>query len=136
MGKYQRTKGHNFERWVARSFRHIFPAAKRGLQSRNGGKEAADVEIPFFHVECKVGARPNVFAAISQARQDILKSNVVTRVPLAIIKKDRHTPIAVMDFSTLLLLLKELSKYVDLMGLKPNEPFPIVSAEDQEPVKE
>ena len=64
-GKASRTKGHTFERWVAAEMRKIMPgeSIKRGLQSRGGGAEEADVEMPYFHIECKVGKLPNPRAA-------------------------------------------------------------------------
>jgi hypothetical protein len=52
MGKYQRTKGHNFERLVAKMFRRWWPEARRGYQYRDGA-EAPDVVGTPFWVECK-----------------------------------------------------------------------------------
>jgi len=85
MGKSQRTKGHNFERWVARELRAIYGAdVCRGLQSFSG-KAAPDVNgVPDMWIECKVGARPNIRAALLQAEQA-----TDGRTPVAICKFDR-----------------------------------------------
>lgn len=68
MGSYQRRKGHNYEREVARKLRELLPDAdvRRGRQTRRGDDEA-DVEGTPFWIECKVGAAPNVWAALKQA---------------------------------------------------------------------
>lgn len=92
-----RTKGHNFERWVANRLRAVFNGRtiQRGLQTRHGnGETVPDVECPVFWVECKVGARPSPRAALAQAMRDAAKG----RSPVAIIKDDRQKPFVVMDF--------------------------------------
>lgn len=104
MGKYQRTKGHNFERETAKQFRELFPEAKRGFQTRGGGKEAADVEIPFFHIECKVGKRPNPLAAYKQASED-----ATNKIPVAIIKRDREKALVVFELDVFIKILTLLS---------------------------
>ena len=70
MGARSRTKGKVGEREVAALLRRIWPDAKRGLQSRGGGAEVPDVDVPCFHVEVKRQARPNVAAAVRQAEAD------------------------------------------------------------------
>lgn len=66
----QRAKGHAFERKVANDLKAIFPGAKRGLQTRGGGKEQCDVEGTPYHIECKHGAKVDVRAALLQATSD------------------------------------------------------------------
>jgi len=83
MGKSQRTKGHAFERQIAKKLRQFFPDAKRGFQTRGGGKEAADIINTPFHVECKVGKSHSIEAAITQAEDD-----TDGKPPLAITKRD------------------------------------------------
>lgn len=68
MGKSERTKGHNFEREIAAAVRPYFPNACRGLQYRDGA-DAPDVENTPYHFECKVGKRPNIKAAMQQAKE-------------------------------------------------------------------
>lgn len=70
MGKASRDKGKRGEREVAQRLRALFPDARRGIQSRGGGAEAADVVVPFVHVEVKIGARPSPLAALDQAVAD------------------------------------------------------------------
>jgi len=100
MGSAQRTKGHNWEREVAIRLRDLWPNAKRGIQTRDGG-EALDVEGTPFAVECKVGARPNIQAAIDQAIATGDK-----RPPVVISKKDRHVPLVTMLLDDWLVLAK------------------------------
>lgn len=53
-GGRSRTKGHNYERFIARWYRSIGLKARRGLQTRDGS-EAADVQVEGLnvHIECK-----------------------------------------------------------------------------------
>ncbi len=94
-GKASRRKGHDFERDIANRLREVMPGAdiKRGLQSRGGGAEEADVVCPYFHVECKVGKLPNPRAALAQAVRDAKPG----KVPVAIVKDDRQPPFVVMQ---------------------------------------
>jgi Holliday junction resolvase len=113
MGKSQRTKGHNFEREVAMAFRNALGLSseqvKRGLsQPRGGTAEEPDVvlppELPMW-IECKVGQRPNLLAAMEQARKAIAAAKS-DKVPLAVCKKDRSTAVVVMELDAFLELLK------------------------------
>jgi len=68
---YQRTKGLRFERELCRRLRDLYGGGvKRSIQSRAGGKEGCDVEGTPWRIEAKVGARPNLRAALLQAEQD------------------------------------------------------------------
>ena len=67
-GRRSRNKGKVWEREVANLFKEFWEDARRGFQSRAGDDEA-DVEDTPFWVECKVGARPNVFGAFDQAEK-------------------------------------------------------------------
>lgn len=93
MSSYQRTKGHNFERWVARQLRPIFPGAERGFQTRGGTAEETDIQGTPFAIECKVGAQPNIRAAMKQ---------VQTAKPdgkhVVISKRDREEVLVTMKF--------------------------------------
>jgi hypothetical protein len=70
MGARSRTKGKVGEREVANRLKAIFPDAKRGIQSRGGGAEIADVIVPHLHVEVKRQRLPNPVAALAQAVAD------------------------------------------------------------------
>ena len=116
-GAGARRKGHQWERDVAGMFREAMPGTPvfRGFQHRGGG-EAADVENPFFHVECKVGKKHNPRAALAQAQRD----NRGQKTPIAVIKDDQERPgvpantfvvIGLLDF---LEILEEWYKHVDV----------------------
>jgi hypothetical protein len=107
MGKSQRTKGHNWERELAKRFREAMPGcdARRGLsQARGGGAEEADVVIPWFHIEAKVGKKPPVRAALEQAKADC----AAEKTPIAVIKEDRKEPFVVLSLEAFLLLIGDL----------------------------
>tara|TARA_B100000809_G_scaffold251621_1_gene285309 strand:- start:1728 stop:2060 length:333 start_codon:yes stop_codon:yes gene_type:complete len=94
MGKMQRDKGAGWERDVARRLRDVMPGcdAKRGFQTRGGAAECADVTAGPLHIECKVGKRPPVRAALLTATTTCPKG----MIPVAVIKEDRKPPYVVL----------------------------------------
>lgn len=115
-GRSSRTKGHAFERHIAKDLRESFPDylsdSKRGLQNRNHEDEVADVEIPVFFIECKRHKSTNIKAALLQAAES--KSSDDDRIPLSICKDDRKPTIVSMyydDFKKILpFILKGMIK--------------------------
>lgn len=101
MSKSQRTKGHSWERKVASELRDLFPDARRGYQTRGGTSEAPDVDGTPWFIECKVGKRPNIRAAMEQAT-----TNTDGRPCLVVTKRDREEPLATMKWSDFLYLLR------------------------------
>lgn len=87
-GRGARIKGATFERQLAKYFTDNSPLeAKRGIgQTRNGGAEVSDVDMPIIHVEAKRHKRCNIKAALKQAIED---ANVNGKIPVAITKDDR-----------------------------------------------
>ena len=105
MGKLSRTKGHRWERDLVHLFRDAMGGAviKHGFQSRHGG-DAADVDMPVFWLEAKVGKKPNIRAALAHATSAAVGSN---RTPLAVVKEDRQAPIAAMYLEDFLLFVRQ-----------------------------
>lgn len=104
MSKSQRTKGHSWEREVARRFREIgFSEAKRGLQTRGGAAECPDVHAGPFDVECKVGKRPPIRQALDTATEHARRG----QIGIAVIKEDRKPPFVVIGLDDFLDLVQE-----------------------------
>jgi hypothetical protein len=91
MSAYERRKGHDWEREVARRLRPIFDKAHRGIQSRDGD-EAGDVVIPRFHLECKCGGTHSIGSAMKQATADAKPG----LWPAVVSKRDRQEPTVTM----------------------------------------
>ena len=108
-GASSRRKGHSFEREIARLFRGLFPQARRGIQTRDGGGEAADVVIPFFHLELKRQIRCNIKAALRQAAEECSAG----KVPVAICRDDYEAATVTMRLDDFMDLVKE-AKFKDL----------------------
>lgn len=87
-GRGARIKGATFERQLAKYFtENTLLEAKRGIgQTRNGGAEISDVDMPIIHIEAKRHKRCNIKAALKQAIED---ANVNGKIPVAITKDDR-----------------------------------------------
>ncbi len=100
-----RRKGHSWEREVVRRVREALPGTdvRRGLQYRDGA-DAPDVDVEGWHIECKVGARPNARAALEQAERDAKPG----RVPVAVIKHDREPAYVVMRLDAWLGMLRRV----------------------------
>tara|TARA_Y100000114_G_C11536782_1_gene220669 strand:- start:7 stop:402 length:396 start_codon:yes stop_codon:yes gene_type:complete len=106
MGKYSRDKGARFERAVAKGLRVVF--GERTIRSSGqcfSGDTRADVDCPEIWVECKVGKRPNIKAALEQAEEARAGARS-DKVPVAVCKWDREEPIASMRFEDFVNLLK------------------------------
>ena len=106
MGKYQRDKGANFERYVANRLKEVFgPRTTRSSGQCFKGDLRADVDCPKIWVECKVGKRPNIKAALEQAEEAEAGANT-GKTPVAICKWDRQEPIVSMRLDYFMELIK------------------------------
>ncbi len=87
-GRGARIKGAAFERLLAKYFtENTILDAKRGIgQTRTGGSEVSDVDMPIVHVEAKRHKRCNIKAALRQAIGD---ADINGKIPVAITKDDR-----------------------------------------------
>ena len=54
MGKMQRSKGHGYEREIAKAFRELYPGCERYLNDVYGGK-GIDVIAGPYKIQCKRG---------------------------------------------------------------------------------
>lgn len=112
MSKYQRTKGHSFERKTAILFQSLgFKDAKRHLEFQTSeADEGRDLDnTGFFNVQCKVGAQVPV--KIYQALEQIKDSKGKHR--LAVMKRDGKQPIVAMEWDT----FAELTRSMILEGI-------------------
>lgn len=97
-GRRSRAKGAEWEREVARLLVDIYPNVERNIaQARTARREGCDVEGTRWWIECKVGARPNLLAALRQARSD---AGTDGRPPVVVAKPDRCPPVVVLDLET------------------------------------
>lgn len=86
-GRRSRRKGASFERESANMMRALGLEARRNVQARFGGGDGADIETDLpVHFECKVGASPNLWAAMEQAERD---SGTSGREPVVLARRNR-----------------------------------------------
>jgi Holliday junction resolvase len=113
MGKFSRDKGARFEREIANRLKEVFGSrVTRSSGQCFSGDTRADVDCPNLWVECKVGKRPNIKAALEQA-EEARESSESTKTPIAICKWDRDEPIASMRVDTFIEFLKLIYKRKD-----------------------
>jgi len=106
MSKLSRDKGARFERAVANLLKPVF--GKNTTRSSGqcfSGDTRADVDCPELWVECKVGKRPNIKAALEQA-EDAKASNGSDKKCVAVCKWDREAPTATMRLDDFIEILK------------------------------
>jgi hypothetical protein len=99
-GKASRTKGHNFERYIARYLRYLFPDARRGKQYTDGRE--TDVEGTPFRIQCK---RQKDITWGDAKRALVQEENDAaawkdTRPVVAICRADREKAYVIMRLST------------------------------------
>lgn len=106
-GAHSRTKGHSFEREIARQFRENVTGcdAKRGLQYRDGAECCDVVGVSGFHIECKRGSKVNIKGAMRQAVNECEKGNM----PVVVSKDDRAPIYATLLFEDFLEIIEEIS---------------------------
>jgi len=110
-GSGARRKGAQFERDLARLISDKTNIeAKRGLgQTRSGGEEVSDVDMPFIHIEAKRHKKCNIKAAMVQSLSD---SKVNGKIPVAVTKDDRKPILCTMFFED---WIKFLNAYLDTL---------------------
>lgn len=92
-GRSNRRRGHDFERWVAHELRPVFPDAARGFQTRGGTAEETDIKGTPFAFELKVGAQPNIRAAMKQVTEAHPQGT-----PVVVTKRTREEVLVTMRF--------------------------------------
>ena len=104
-GRGARAKGANFERALAKIITNgTGIEARRGLaQTRGGGAEVSDVEMPLVHIEAKRHKRCNIKSAMRQAVND---SEANGKIPVVITKDDRQDILVTMKIDDWLPFLK------------------------------
>jgi len=100
-----RRKGAAFERHVASVLRELYPDAKRGLGQARAGHEVADIAETPWRIECKHGARPDLFGALAQAERDAAHA-ADARPVLVVARKNGGQDVALLRLVDLLALLR------------------------------
>ena len=116
-GLARRRKGQVGEREVAAILRARGIDAKRGWQSRGGGKEEPDVvcELPGFRLEVKRTERLELWGAYAQCERDLDPADDDT-VPLVVFRRNRSKWMCCLAFEDLLDALGYASETLDTMN--------------------
>ena len=94
MGRSQRLKGQRGERHCCDLLRPIYPDVMRSA-NQAGGASMCDVEKTPFHIECKAGKAPGLWAALRQAMRDREAAND-DRPIMLYLRRDRTPAVVVM----------------------------------------
>jgi hypothetical protein len=104
MSALSRRKGAAYERHVAGRLREVYPNAKRGLGQARAGHEVADITATPWRVECKHGARPDLFGALAQAERDAGRA-ADARPVLVVARKNGGQDVVLLRLTDFLALL-------------------------------
>lgn len=102
MGKSERTKGHNFEREVAKAFRQLYPESMRQLEYQIG--LGVDVKAGPFDIQCK---RNKKWCPLSKIKE---VPDSPGRVPLLVTKGDREKTLVAMELDVFLKILEDIGE--------------------------
>lgn len=101
-GKTSRTKGHSFERWIAKQFRSIgCEDARRELEYQEA--RGVDVNAGPFAIQSKAYKDYCPISKINEIQDD-------KKINLLVTKGDRKEPMVVLKFSVFLKLISYLFK--------------------------
>ena len=102
-----RTKGHAFEREVAKALKPIFPLARRQLEYHENDCLGVDIaNTGPYRIQCK---RYKAYAPISKI-EEVKADELMGEVPILVTKADRGPVLAVLPFDELLRLIRFWNK--------------------------
>jgi len=88
----QRTKGHSFERFIAKLLKPFFPQAKRHLEYQMSSCDGYDIDgTTPFKIQCKAYNKIAVYKWLEEIK---INSNN-NEIPLLICKADHKKPIII-----------------------------------------
>lgn len=103
MGKLSRTKGHSFEREIAKLLRHIFPNVKRQLEYQIDDCNGVDLaNTSNLKIQCK---KYKKYVSINKIKE-VDCNRALGDVPILVTAGDREEPMAVLPFDDLITLLE------------------------------
>lgn len=102
MSRLSRTKGHSFERLIAKTLRVVFPGARRQLEYHSKDANGIDLmDTGFYKFQCK---RMRKWASL-QAIEEIKCDELLGEVPVLVTQGDHKRILACMPFEEFLRLL-------------------------------
>jgi len=101
MGKSQRTKGHAWERKIARDLQVIDPTAKRNLEYQEGGTRDIVTRLP-LKIQAKNQKVPKFLEAVREANQDKEDGEM----GLGVVKVTNKGEYAIMTWQDFMMLLR------------------------------
>ena len=101
-GKLSRTKGHSYEREIAKKFRHLYPKSKRMLEYQLEDCNGVDVIAGPFSIQCK---RYKDYAPISKIEEIKAPSQ---QIHALVTKGDRKEDIICLKLRDFLDILEDI----------------------------
>lgn len=102
MSKLSRTKGHGYEREIAKRLRLVFPSARRQLEYNARDANGVDIqETGRYKIQCKRGRK---YASVA-ALKEVICDEALGDVPVLVTKADNERDLVVIPFEEFLDLL-------------------------------
>jgi hypothetical protein len=104
LGKLSRTKGHNFEREIAKLLRLVFPEARRHLEYQDAEANGVDlVNTGNYKIQCKRGQRYACLTAINEVQCD----EFLGEVPILVTKGDNSRTLVCLPIEEFIRLISK-----------------------------
>lgn len=104
MGRMSRTKGHSFERLIAKTLRVVFPEAARQLEYQENQCRGIDLaNTGRYKIQCKRGRKYASFSAIKEIQHD----EMMGEIPVLITQGDREIIMVALPFDEFLRLISQ-----------------------------
>lgn len=102
MSRLSRTKGHSFEREIAKALRGIFPEARRHLENHSADANGVDLmHTGHYRMQLK---RLRKFASLSAIKQ-VTADELMGEVPVLITKGDNERILVALPFEEFVRLI-------------------------------
>lgn len=102
MGKLSRTKGHSFERLIAKALRVVWRECRRHLEYQDAEANGIDlVNTGRYRIQCKRGRKYASFSAIEEIQHD----EMFGEIPVLVTQGDHKRILVALPFEDFLDLI-------------------------------
>ena len=106
-GKRSRTKGHSYERDIAKAFREVYPGANRLLEYQSDCANGVDLRgTGALRIQCKRTANWAPITKIEEVKD-------TTGMPVLVTKGDRKRSVACLYLDDFIKILKDVGEAYD-----------------------
>ena len=114
-GTYSRNKGHNFERFIAKTFREHYPESCRNYENLPNAELGHDVIAGPYLIQCKRGKG---YAPLNK----IFEVSSNKGIPVLISKADNKPEMVCLNLEAFMEMVKKCKVYDEIKHIRGREP--------------